>query len=63
MFFYFSSENFALLLILNYLLLDNTTDMLKKAWHYKGNQIPWRWLVFLGGICVSFHKNICLVCR
>ncbi|RMB97911.1 hypothetical protein DUI87_25389 [Hirundo rustica rustica] len=36
-FFYFNSENFALLLILNDLLLDDMTGMLKKASHYKAN--------------------------
>lgn len=62
-FFYFNSENFALLLILNDLLLDNTAGMLKKASRYRANWMLCGWLVFLGGICVSFCKNICLVCR
>lgn len=62
-FFYFNSENFALLLILNDLLLDDTKGMLKNPSHYKANWMLWGWLVFLSGIFVSFCKNICLVCN
>lgn len=55
--------NIIKIIILNDLLLDDTTGMLKKAPYDKANWMLWGWLVFLGGICVSFHKNICLVCR